>query len=282
MLTCFICAAGFAPGAWHVFNDDKRKGTTFEEVSQKPASLLYYSRQQPRQEPLPPPAANHPSSSPTSHPPPHSSQVLLSSRDSSVAGSAGSDLTAFLRSLSADGTAEAPSLDTHQTAGRLQPGCSASSDIGGISEPSGSDAPSHQLHTCAPDLTCPDAVLTQQPSPAESYHSDQSAQASANHPAGHVLPSDGHMQMPSTGKLFNQAEMHVCDQVLYHQTLQLHYAMICRPCHLCMFGHKLSSSVAALQVNVLKSFCQNSYYCNMLCVNALCRNASSHNMILTL
>ena len=261
MLTCFICAAGFAPGAWHVFNDDKRKGTTFEEVSQKPASLLFYSRQHPRQEPLLPPAANHPSSSPTSHPPPHSSQVLLSSRDSSVAGSAGSDSTAFPPSLSADGTAEAPTLDTHQTAGRLQPGYSAGSDTGGISEPSGSDAPSHQLHTCAPDLTCPDAVLTRQPTPAESDHSDQSAQASANHPAGPVLPSDGHMQMQSTGKLFNQAEMHqiepvislvaVYDQVLCLQTLQLHYAPLCRPCHLCMCGHKLCSSAAALQVNVL-------------------------------
>jgi len=156
---------------------------------------------------------------------------LLSSRDSSVAGSAGSDSTAFPPSLSADGTAEAPSLNIHQTAGRLQPGCSAGSDTGGISEPSGSDAPCNQLHTCAPDLTCTDAVLQRQPSPAESDHSDQSVPASASHPAGPVLPSDGHMQMPSTGKLFNRPEMHqiepvislvaVYDQVLCLQTLQL-------------------------------------------------------------
>jgi len=196
-----ICAAGNAPGAWHVFNDDKRKGTTFEEVSQKPASLLFYSRQQPRQEPLLPPAANHLSSSRTALPPSLTTQVLQLSKSSSVAGSAGSASTAFPRSLSADGTAEDPSLDTHQTAGRLQPGCSAGSDIGGTSEPSGSDAPCDQLHTCAPDHTCPDAVLTQQPSPAESDHSDQSAQASASHPAGPVLPSDGHMQTQSAGKL---------------------------------------------------------------------------------
>ncbi len=194
------CAAGNAPGAWHVFNDDKRKGTTFEEVSQKPASLLVYSRQQPRQEPLLPPAANHPSSSPTALPPPLSSQVLQLSKSSSVAGSAGSASTAFPHSLSADGTAEAPSLDTHQTAGRLQPGCSAGSDTGGISEPSGSDDSSHQLHTCAPDLTCPDAVLKRQPSPAESDHSNQSVQESAKHPAGPVLPSNGHMQTQSTGE----------------------------------------------------------------------------------
>ena len=206
MLTCLICAAGNAPGAWHVFSDDKRKGTTFEEVSQKPASLVFYSRQQPRQVPLLPPAADHPSSSPTAHPPPLSSQVVHCSKGCSVAGSAGSASTAFPPSLSADGTAEAPSLDNHLIAGRLQPGCSAGSDTGGISEPSGSDVPSHQLHTCAPVLTCADAVLKRPPSPAESDHSDQSAQASANHPAGPALPSNGHMQMQATGKLLIQAE----------------------------------------------------------------------------
>ena len=201
MLTFLICAAGNAPGAWHVFNDDKRKGTTFEEVSQKPASLLVYSRQQPRQESLLPPAANHLSSSPTALPPPLTSQVVQLPKSSSVAGSAGSASTAFPPSLSADGNAEAPSLDNHLTAGRLQPGCSAGSDTGGISEPSGSDAPCDKLHVCAPDLTRPDAVLKRQPSPAESDHSDQSAQASASHPAGPVLPSDGHMQTQSTGRL---------------------------------------------------------------------------------
>ena len=202
------CAAGNAPGAWHVFNDDKRKGTTFEEMSQKPASLLFYSRQQPRQEPLLPPAANHPSSSLTALPPPPTLQVLLSSRDSSVVGSAGSASTAFPPSLSADGTAEAPSLDNHLNAGKFQPGCSAGSDTGGISEPSGSDVSSQQLHSCAPHLTCTDAVLKRQPSPAESGHSHQSAQASASHPAGPVLPSNGHMHMQATGKLFSQAEIH--------------------------------------------------------------------------
>ena len=211
MLTCSICATGNAPGAWHVFNDDKRKDTTFEEVSQKPASLLFYSRQQPRQEPLLPPAADHPSSSPIAHPPPLSSQVVQCSKGSSVADSAGSASTAFPPSLSADGTAEAPSLDIHQTAGRLQPGCSAGSDTGGISKPWGSDVPCHQLHTPAPHLTCADAVLKRQPSPAQSDHSDQSAQASANHPAGPALPSNGHMQMQSTGKMFVQAELHEVD-----------------------------------------------------------------------
>jgi len=196
-----ICAAGNAPGAWHVFNDNKRKGTTFEEVSQKPASLLVYSRQQPRQEPLPPPAANNPPSSPTALPPPLTSKVVQLSNSSSVAGSAGSASTAFPPSLSADGNAEAPSLDDHLTAGRLQPGSSAGSDTGGITEPSGSDVPSDQLHGCAPHRTCTDAVLKRQPSPAESDHSDQSVQESASHPAGPVLPSNGHMQTQSTGKL---------------------------------------------------------------------------------
>ena len=203
MLDCLICAAGNAPGAWHVFNDDKRKGTTFEEVSQKPASLLVYSRQQSRQEPLLPSAANNPLSSPTAIPPPPTSQVaqLSNSICSSVAGSAGSASTAFPPSLSADGNAEAPGLDNHLTAGRLQPGCSAGSDTGGITEPSASDVPSDQLHSCAPLLTCTDAVLKRQPSPAESDHSDQSVQESANHPAGPVLPFKGHMQTQSTGKL---------------------------------------------------------------------------------
>jgi len=254
IVACF-CTAGNAPGAWHTFNDDKRKGTTFEEVSQKPASLLFYSRQQPRQEPLLPPAANHPSSSPTAHPPSLNSQILQCSKDSSVAGSAGSASTAFCPSLSADGNAEAPSLDNHLTAGRLQPGCSAGSETGGITEPSGSDVPCDQLHSCAPHHTCTDAVLKRQPSPAESDHSDQSVQASASHPAGLVLPSKGHMQMQSTGKLFNQAEMHqiepvislvvVYDQMLFLQSMQLHHA---HPCCLYLCGSNLFSPLASLQL----------------------------------
>ena len=268
MHSCLLCAAGNAPGGWHTFNDDKRKGTTFEEVSQKAASLLFYSRQQPRQEPIQPPAANL-LSSPTAHPPPLSSQVLQYSRDSSVAGSAGSSSTAFCPSLSADGTAEAPSLDTHQTAGRLQPGCSAGLDTGGITEPSGSDVPCDQLHSCAPHLTCTDAVLKRQPSPAESDHSDQSAQASASHPAGPVLPSHGHMQMQSTGKLFNQAEMHeiepvigmvpVYDQVLFLHTMQLHLAIICRPCRLCLRGHNIFHPSRCIASARLGPLCQKSH-----------------------
>ena len=178
MLTCLICAAGNAAGAWHVFSDDKRKGTTFEEVSQKPASLVFYSRQQPRQEPLLPPAADHPSSSPTAHPPPLSSQVVQCSKGCSVAGSAGSASTAFPPSLSADGTAEAPSLDTHQIAGRLQPGCSAGSDTGGISKPWGSDDPvtsSIPLHHTLPAhmLSSSDSPLLQNLITVTSLHRHQ-------------------------------------------------------------------------------------------------------------